>query len=58
MLVEQVAVVEIKSVEQINPAHRMQIQTYLRSSGCRLGHLPNFGAPLPKGGIVPAVNRL
>lgn len=58
MLVEGAVVVELKSVEQVGPAHRKQIQTYLRLSGCKLGYLLNFGAPLMKDGIVRAVNGL
>lgn len=51
-------VVELKSVETLGPAHRKQLQTYLRLSGLKLGYLLNFGAPLMKDGIVRAVNGL
>ena len=51
-------ILELKSVEQIAPAHRKQIQTYLRLTGLKLGYLLNFGAALLKEGIVRAVNGL
>jgi GxxExxY protein len=51
-------IVELKSAEQINMAHRKQIQTYLRLTGLKLGYIPNFGAALMKDGIVRAVNGL
>ena len=44
--------------EQINNAHRKQIQTYLRLTNLKLGYLLNFGAALMKDGIVRAVNGL
>lgn len=58
IVVEERVIIEIKSVELINRAHRKQLQTYLRLSDTRLGYLLNFGALLMKDGIVRAVNRL
>lgn len=58
ILVNEMVVIELKSVEKISPAHKKQIQTYLRLSGCRLGYLLNFGAELMKQGITRAVNGL
>lgn len=51
-------ILEIKSVERTVAAHRKQIQTYLRLTGCRLGFLLNFGEALMKDGITRAVNGL
>jgi len=51
-------IVELKSVEQLNMAHRKQMQTYLRLTGLKLGYIFNFGAALMKEGIVRAVNGL
>jgi len=51
-------IVELKSIEQLNNAHRKQLQTYLRLTGVKLGYLLNFGAALMKDGIVRAVNGL
>ena len=58
LIVENLVVVELKSVEQISAAHRKQLQTYLRLTGLRLGYLLNFGAAVLKDGIVRAVNKL
>ena len=58
MIVENKVVLELKSVEQTTAAHRKQIQTYLRLTGCRLGYLLNFGYALMKEGITRCVNGL
>ena len=58
IIVEERVILELKSVENLSPAHRKQIQTYLRLSGLKLGFLLNFGAALMKQGIVRAVNQL
>lgn len=58
ILVESVVILELKSVEKINNAHRKQIQTYLKLSGRKLGYLLNFGQALMKDGIVRVVQNL
>jgi len=58
IIVENKVILELKSVENITPVHRKQIQTYLRLTGLKLGFLLNFGARLMKDGIVRAVNGL
>ena len=58
LIVEDLVVLELKSVEAISAVHRKQIQTYLRLTHLRLGYLLNFGAALMKDGIVRAVNGL
>lgn len=58
LLIADKVIVELKSVEQINKAHRKQIQTYLRLTSLKLGYILNFGAALMKEGIVRAVNGL
>ncbi|MGA3324638.1 MAG: GxxExxY protein [Terriglobia bacterium] len=58
LLVADKVIVELKSLQQINNAHRKQIQTYLRLTGLKLGYIFNFGAALMKDGIVRAVNGL
>ena len=58
LLVADKVIVELKSLEVINKAHRKQIQTYLRLTGLKLGYILNFGAALMKEGIVRAVNGL
>lgn len=58
LIVNQKVILELKSVEQNHPAHRKQVLTYLRLTGCRLGFLLNFGAPTMKAGISRLVNGL
>ena len=58
LIVNDRVIVELKSVVQLTPAHRKQLQTYLRLSGLKLGYLLNFGEVLLRDGIVRAVNGL
>jgi GxxExxY protein len=58
IVVEDKVVVELKSVEQVNGAHKKQLQTYLRLTGYKLGFLLNFGEELMRKGITRAVNGL
>jgi GxxExxY protein len=58
LLVEEKVIIELKSVEQVSHAHKKQLQTYLRLTGCKLGFVLNFGEALMKRGITRAVNGL
>jgi hypothetical protein len=58
LLVENRVVVEIKSIETILEVHHMQLLTYLKLSGHKLGLLLNFNVPRLKDGIVRKVNGL
>ena len=58
LIVEEKVIVELKSVEQVSDAHKKQVQTYLRLTGCKLGFLLNFGEALMKRGITRVVNGL
>jgi len=51
-------ILELKSVERVSAAHKKQVQTYLRLTGCKLGYLLNFGEALMKSGITRCVNGL
>ncbi len=51
MLVEKCVIVELKSVETMNPVYEAQIMTYLRLSGVRLGFLINFNVKHLRDGI-------
>lgn len=51
MIVEDEVLIELKSVDQINPVHQAQLLTYLKLSGIRKGLLMNFNAALLKDGI-------
>ncbi|TGE20739.1 GxxExxY protein [Hymenobacter aquaticus] len=58
LLVEDKVVVELKSVEVLLEVHHMQLLTYLKLSGHKLGLLINFNVPLIKAGIFRKVNGL
>ena len=58
ILVEDLVIIELKSVEKIATVHKKQLLTYLRLADLRLGLLINFGAPLIKDGITRVVNGL
>ena len=45
VVVAEQLILEIKSVATILPVHEMQLRTYLRMSGIRVGLLLNFNAP-------------
>jgi GxxExxY protein len=45
LLVEDVLLVELKTVKALDDAHRMQCTNYLKASGPRLCLLLNFGKP-------------
>ncbi|RJR32007.1 MAG: GxxExxY protein [Desulfobacteraceae bacterium] len=58
IVVDGKVILELKSVEKVLPAHKKQVQTYLRLTGCKLGYLLNFGEALMKNGITRCVNGL
>ncbi len=56
LVVEGKVLIELKSVEQLNNAHKKQLLTYLKLSGIKLGYLLNFGEELMKNGITRTIN--
>ena len=58
LVVEDKIIVEIKSVEAVNPVHKKQLLTYLRLADKRLGLLINFNVALIKHGITRIANGL
>jgi GxxExxY protein len=58
LIVEKKVIVELKSVERVQPVHSKQLLTYLRLTGLRLGLLINFGENLLKNGFKRVVNGL
>jgi GxxExxY protein len=56
LLVENLVVVEIKSVDGIAPVHQAQILSYLKLSGRSIGLLMNFNVVHLKDGIKRFVN--
>ena len=57
-LVENMVILELKSVEFILPVHKKQLLTYLKITNCRLGFILNFNSELLKNGIIRFVNNL
>lgn len=53
LLIEDTIIVEIKSVEEIQPIHYKQLRTYLRLLNKEQGWLINFGAYNINDGIRP-----
>lgn len=56
LVINDLVIVEIKSVETLAPVHAKQLLTYLRLADKRLGLLLNFGAPLLRDGIKRVIN--
>jgi GxxExxY protein len=58
LLVENLAVVELKSVDVLMPVHQAQLLSHLKLSGKRLGLLINFNVLHLRDGIKRVVNGL
>ncbi|MCC6148943.1 MAG: GxxExxY protein [Planctomycetes bacterium] len=58
LVVNDLVVVELKSVEQVHAVHKKQLLTYLRLMNKRVGLLLNFGAALMKDGIHRVANGI
>jgi GxxExxY protein len=58
LIVNDLVIIELKSVEKIHPVHKKQLLTYLRLADRRLGLLINFGEALIKDGISRIANNL
>ncbi|MCF6149533.1 MAG: GxxExxY protein [Candidatus Kuenenia sp.] len=56
IVVNDIVLVELKSVKQIEDIHLKQLLTYLRLSGKKLGLLINFNELLLKNGIRRVIN--
>jgi GxxExxY protein len=57
LLVEKAVIVEVKSIERLQPVHLAQLRSYLRLSGCKVGLLLNFNVKwLAAKGIKRVVN--
>jgi GxxExxY protein len=51
LIINDLVIVELKSVEELHPSHKKQLKTYLKLTARKFGLLINFGAPLIKDGI-------
>ncbi len=58
LLVNEKVIIEIKSVENLNPVHHKQVLTYLKLSGIKLGILVNFNTDNIFDGMFRKVNNL
>jgi|SRR5687767_27858 len=54
LVVEDLVVVEIKSIDRLLPVHQAQVLTYLGLTGCPAGLLINFNVPK----LIDGVRRL
>ena len=57
IVVEDVIIVELKTVEKLLPIHEAQLLTYLKLYDRSLGLLMNFNVPVLKDGIKRIVNK-
>jgi GxxExxY protein len=51
VLVENTVIIELKTVELLNPVHEAQILTYMKFSGKKIGLLINFNVKMMREGI-------
>jgi GxxExxY protein len=58
MLVNNMIIVEVKSVERVLPVHEAQLLSYLRLSEKKLGLLINFNSVVLSKAVRRVVNRL
>jgi GxxExxY protein len=58
VLVEDLVIIEIKSMEELIPVHFKQVLTYLRLMDKKLGLLLNFNADVLRQGVRRVVNGL
>jgi len=57
-LVDNLVIIENKTVESVLPIHMAQLITYLKLKGCRLGFLINWNVKLIKNGIARVANGI
>ncbi|MDF7825212.1 GxxExxY protein [Pontiellaceae bacterium B12227] len=58
LIVNELVIIELKSVEEVRPVHKKQLLTYLRLTKLKLGLLINFGENLIKDGITRVANGM
>jgi len=58
MLIEDMVIIENKTVDHLLPVHTAQLLTYLKLRDCHLGFLLNWNSVLMKTGIKRIVNNL
>ena len=58
LLIENQLIVELKAIDKLAELHEVQVLTYLRLTGIRLGLIINFNVPLLTQGVRRIVNKL
>jgi GxxExxY protein len=58
LIIDSLVIIELKSVQKLEPVHFKQLLTYLRLADLKLGLLINFNETLIKNGIKRVVNGL
>ncbi len=58
ILVNNLVIVEIKSIEEFHAVHHKQLLTYMKLAGIKLGILVNFNIDPVSKGIIRKVNGL
>ena len=57
-LIDNLVIVENKTVESVLPIHMAQLITYLKLKDCKLGFLINWNVKLIKNGIMRVANGM
>jgi GxxExxY protein len=57
LLVEGQLIIELKTVEKLQPVHEAQLLSYLKLSGCKVGLLMNFNCRVLKDGLKRFVHQ-
>jgi GxxExxY protein len=58
IIIDNMVILELKSVESVSNIHKKQLLTYLKLANLKLGYLLNFGEELMVSGITRIVNEL
>jgi GxxExxY protein len=58
LLVEGKLVLELKSIDKVQPIHTAQVLTYLKMTGLKMALILNFNVLLMRSGIKRVVNQL
>jgi GxxExxY protein len=51
LIIERAVIVELKAVPRLAEIHRLQVLSYLKATGLRLGYVMNFNTEVRKHGI-------
>jgi GxxExxY protein len=57
IMVQDKVIIEVKAVEKLLPIHEVQLVSYLKLTGCKVGLLINFNVKVLTDGITRKVNN-